>query len=180
MDDFADYELDRLRTADGFNDPGDRDGRTNMVDRPPTSTDSERYELRQPSTRKGLEGVSELEIGQSDSDATNDPWLASQEGIPFTPPTSHPSAIDDPDWVGGDDTDVPPVDDILSERVYDALRADRATQGSLAGIRIRSSRGVVVLRGSVEDIDDTDRIAGIASDVPGVVEVRDELTVTNL
>jgi len=68
----------------------------------------------------------------------------------------------------------------MSGRVREALRADAATTQYADDIEIESAGGVVLLRGVVDDIDDTDALAEVASAVDGVIEVRDELTVAGL
>ncbi len=68
----------------------------------------------------------------------------------------------------------------MSARVREAIRADAATTQYADAIDIESAGGVVLLRGVVDDIEDTDSLAEVASAVDGVVAVRDELTVAGL
>ncbi len=68
----------------------------------------------------------------------------------------------------------------MTARVRDALRADASTSLYADRVRIDTEGGVVVLRGEVEDVDDTDAIASVAEQVEGVTEVRDELRVRGL
>ncbi len=143
-------------------------------------TDTQRDELETEPTGEvrdliGL-GSDELRDGETD-----DPNVASEEGLAYIPPTDPP----DNDNLG-DPFERDPVsesmsaEDDLAVRVRDALRADSATAQYAEDVEIRSSGGIVVLRGMVDDIDDTDALAEVASSVAGVVEVRDELGVAGL
>ena len=62
-------------------------------------------------------------------------------------------------------------------RIRDAVRSDAATSRYADSLIIGRRGGKVVVRGKVEDIDDTDDIADVIGNVPGVVEVIDELEV---
>ena len=68
----------------------------------------------------------------------------------------------------------------LSARVREALRADAATSPYADELVIASVAGIVVLRGVVEGIEDVDVLTEVASNVDGVIEVRDELEVPGL
>jgi osmotically-inducible protein OsmY len=68
-----------------------------------------------------------------------------------------------------------PADEAIANAVREELLQDAAT--TALEIRVHVYRGVVVLRGVVDDLDDADNAADVASRVPGVTEVRDELEV---
>jgi hypothetical protein len=142
-------------------------------------TDTERYELRTEPVETRDDSVDDLIDREAVAGETDDPMLASQEGMPYVPPMD-PSARHD----ARDDEDHPSelnsLDDELSERVRDALRADASTTAYADSIEIRSGRGVVVLRGTVDDLEDSDALAAVAESVRGVTEVRDELAVAGL
>ena len=55
-----------------------------------------------------------------------------------------------------------------------ALENDAATSGLADRIRIATIGGTVVLRGTVDTLDDGDALVEVASRVSGVDEVRDE------
>jgi len=142
-------------------------------------TDTERYELRTEPVETRDDSVDDLIDREAVQGETDDPMLASQEGMPYVPPTD-PSIRHD----GRDDdehqSELTSADDELAERVRDALRADASTTAYADAIEIRSGRGVVVLRGTVDDLEDTDALAAVAESVRGVTEVRDELAVAGL
>jgi osmotically-inducible protein OsmY len=65
------------------------------------------------------------------------------------------------------------------EGIADAIRLELGEDAATAGLPIRVTvrRGIVRLSGVVETLDDADNAAEVASRVPGVVEVREELDV---
>jgi hypothetical protein len=126
---------------------------------------------------------------------TDDPILATEEGVPYDPPTdrvlSEPRDTAGPDVAGTDPTDageleradaiqrddgLAPRDDELAADVVAALRDSDVPAGDR--IRVRADGSRVTLSGEVESIDILDEILGIAGDVPGAEEVVDEVTVT--
>ena len=68
-------------------------------------------------------------------------------------------------------------DEALRDAVLSALRHDAAT----AGLRIRVTvvQGVVRLRGRVPDLDDAENAEAVAADVEGVLEVQEQLEISN-
>ena len=64
----------------------------------------------------------------------------------------------------------------LVEAVADALRRDALTSDLAITVLVRG--GVVYLRGEVPSVDDAAAAEAIAGDVPGVVEIREELRTT--
>jgi hypothetical protein len=69
----------------------------------------------------------------------------------------------------------PPTDSEITARVVRLLRSDAAT--SMLRIHVATESGVVTLTGEVQTLDDTDNAAEVASRVPGVVDVVEELDV---
>jgi osmotically-inducible protein OsmY len=65
------------------------------------------------------------------------------------------------------------------EGIADAIRLELGEDAATAGLPVRVTvrRGIVRLSGVVETLDDADNAAEVASRVPGVVEVREELDV---
>ena len=68
----------------------------------------------------------------------------------------------------------------MTARVREALRADAETSRYADDVGIESDGGLVLLRGMVDDLEDSDALVAVASEVNGVVEVRDELEVPGL
>lgn len=128
---------------------------------------------------------------------TNDPAEAADGSEPYYPPTDPvvkpaPRKKGDIRIVGGfarDSMDLPiepedyPArlqrgDDEIAADVKLALEEDAATTDLDVWVAVR--RGVVHLRGRVKSIEDAELAEEVASRVPGVVEVREELDVEGL
>jgi hypothetical protein len=140
---------------------------------------------------ESLEGLADQDLRAGETDIA---YVASDEGLTYVPPSDPPVVpSDDPQGVevaagfgtsglddyGDGDTFLSGESD-LTARIRDAFRADAATT-TLADRVIIGTRGsTVVLRGVVESIDDGDSLAGVASRVAGVDEVRDETDVEGL
>lgn len=167
------------------------------VEEPREYTDTELDELLPEPTGSPVDGVEDLAASENRSGETDDPNVAAEEGLAYVPPTDPPVARVDGDeqleiaaGFGATSRDEPydedhgrsllSAEDEMSARVRDAIRADAGTTQYADDIDIETAGGVVLLRGVVEDIDDTDALAEVASAVDGVVEVRDELTVAGL
>ncbi|HWE62254.1 MAG TPA: BON domain-containing protein [Chloroflexota bacterium] len=71
--------------------------------------------------------------------------------------------------------DEPMSDDEITARVRRALRMDAAT--SMLRILVTTEDGVVTLQGTVQTLEDTDNAIEVASRIPNVVDVVDELEV---
>jgi osmotically-inducible protein OsmY len=69
-------------------------------------------------------------------------------------------------------------DEAIRDAVLRELREDSATTAMELDVSVEG--GVVRLRGTVADLEDTDNAAEVASRVPGVVEVVDELEVEGM
>jgi hypothetical protein len=138
-------------------------------------------------------------VGLTDTDLregeTADPNVAAEEGLTWVAPID-PPVVPDPDnpegiqvaaGFGADAYSEPfdadhhsellTAEGELGSRIREALRANAATSRYAEDIVIGSRDGTIVVRGLVDDIDDTDNIAEVVSSVPGVVEVVDELEV---
>jgi BON domain len=128
---------------------------------------------------------------------TDDPLVATEEGVPYDPPTDRkiaqtgePGGPDvagvDPDPAGElereDQVQPPdglsPRDDELTADVVEALRASDVPAGDRIRVLAQGSR--VLVRGEVESVDILDEILGIVGDVPGVDDVIDEVQVTGV
>jgi hypothetical protein len=156
-------------------------------------TDTELYE--------GLLGRSEIstieDLAQAElrSDETDDPMVASQEGLAYVPPMDPPVATDPDDPQGlrvaagfgmsADDepydsdhhSELLPVSDEFEARIREALRADASTTAYADLLAIGTRNRTVAVRGLVDDIDDSDNVVDVISRVTGVDEVIDELEI---
>lgn len=70
--------------------------------------------------------------------------------------------------------------DDMTAMVRQALRADSQTTHLADTLVIATVNGAVIVRGVVDDLDDTDSIVAVISELPGVESVRDETTVRGL
>jgi hypothetical protein len=137
--------------------------------------------------------ATELRVGE-----TTDSYIATEEGLAWIPPTD-PVIVPDADSPEGvrvaaglgptadnepfdadHHSELLPVEDEMTDRVREALRADAATSRYADDLEIDTEGGVVTVRGVVDDIVDTDNILAVASEVADIVEVRDRLKVRGL
>jgi hypothetical protein len=139
-----------------------------------------------------LELLTERELREGE---TSDPNVAAEEGLAWVPPIDPPVVADeeDPEGVrvaagfGTDAFDEPfdashrgellSAEDELEDRIREALRSDSSTSRYADSLVLGNRNGTVVVRGTVDDIDDTDNIAAVIGNVAGVDEVLDELEV---
>jgi BON domain len=141
-----------------------------------------------------LELLTELELRDGETD---DVMEAVEEGMAYVPPSDPPTVPSDSyegaevaSGLGNTSLEEPydadhhsgfmPGDDEVSARVRDALRADASTAHLAERIAVETRGSVVVLRGAVDDLDDSDNAAAVAEHVAGVTEVVDELRVRGL
>jgi osmotically-inducible protein OsmY len=71
-----------------------------------------------------------------------------------------------------------PGDEAIADAVRQELAEDASTADLTIFVAVRN--GVVHLRGQVPDLDDADNAEAVASRVPGIVEVLEELDVSNV
>ena len=164
-----------------------------------TRTDIDEGELiaeddDRPEDTENIEMLTELELR---AEETDDPMEAVEEGMTYVPPIDPPtvpgggydgaeiasglgvSALDeayDEDHHSG----FLESDDEISSRVREAFRADSSTTAYVNRIAIETRRGIVTLRGEVDDLVDGDNLLAVAEYVDGVDEVIDELRVRGL
>ena len=142
-----------------------------------------------------IETLTAVELREGE---TADPNVAAEEGMTWVPPIDPPVVPDPDDPEGiqvaagfGTEANVEPFDadhhselltaeGELEARIREALRANSATSRYAEDIVIGTRMGTVVVRGVVDDIDDTDNIADVVSNVVGVSEVVEELEVTGV
>lgn len=124
---------------------------------------------------------------------TYNPEIAMEQGLVYTPPTDEPvRPSDDPQGVeiaagfapsmeatDPDEEDLPPrVDNNdleLQDDVYLALRNNSETM-NLDDVTVRVDDGVVTLLGTVQTEDDIALASSIVTELEGVDEVRNKLT----
>jgi BON domain len=146
-----------------------------------------------PGDPENIEMEIELELR---AEETDDPMEAVEEGYSYVPPLDPPttpgslenaeiasglglSSLDEPydqDHHSSFLTD----DDEVSARVREALRADSSTTQYADRVAIETREGVVILRGVVDDLVDSDNLLAVAEYVQGVEEVVDELRVRGI
>jgi hypothetical protein len=193
--------IEQLQALEGEEMPADQDAvlSPDEIEHEPEMTDTERY-LGEPERGGGgddsesLEGLADRDLREGETD---DPYVASDEGLTYIPPTDPPIIVsDDPQGIeiaagtGSSSLDEPydedhagellSVESELTARVREALENDAATSGLADRIRIATIGGTVVLRGTVDSIEDGDSLVEVASRVSGVDEVRDETDVPGL
>jgi hypothetical protein len=133
--------------------------------------------------------ISEIPFDPFTQSVETDPTEAVEEAEPYFPPTDPVVRVDragDTQIAGGFGggevsenppqaviKDVPP-DEALEDLVHRALRLDAST--AHLHLKVGVSQGVVRLRGMIEDESDAENALAVAGDVPGVVDVIDELT----
>lgn len=162
--------------------------------REPTMTELDHgYTARDPVFAHGeSESLDGLGLDDLRQEETDDPQVATEEGMTYVPPIDPPvvadaeaadgiamaagfavSAESDPydDSHRGSEMSVEPE---LDARIREALRADAQTT-ELADRLVVGTRGsVAVIRGLVDDIDDSDSIVEVVSRVRGITDVVDQ------
>jgi hypothetical protein len=141
--------------------------------------------------RQDTDGIpeSEIEIEPFAESVETDPTEAVEEAEPYFPPTDPVVRQDragETRIAGGfgsgeqleqrpqrANRDVP-SDETLEDVVHRALRLDAST--AHLRLKVAVSQGIVRLRGPIEDEADAENALAVAGDVPGVVDVIDELT----
>ncbi len=148
--------------------------------------------------RESSESLSLLESLELREGETDDAMVAVEEGLTYVPPIDPPIEIDpdhpesiqvaagtaldadqEDDTYGGFDSGRTAEDDMVA-RVRRALLNDSTTTHLADRLQIVTVHGTITLRGMVDDLDDTDNIVAVVSDIPGVEAVRDETTVRGL
>ncbi|MCL6429794.1 MAG: BON domain-containing protein [Anaerolineae bacterium] len=148
--------------------------------------------IGRPAPQDGLEEPDVPPEDVESDEPTTDPYAAIDEGRIYYPPEDPPilpsERLRDADIAIGFATsadDAPlEVEDVperfdssdydIAERVAQALRLHSAT--SDLDIKVQVQDGIVTLRGHVDTLQDVAAVEDIASEVEGVVEVREQLT----
>jgi len=132
---------------------------------------------------------SDIEVEPFSEGPEIDPGEAVEEAEPYFPPTDPVvrqgpkgetkiaggfGAGDVPDKHAHAAIEDVPSDEGLEDLIHHALRLDAST--AHLRLKVGVQQGVVRLQGIVEDESDAENALAVAGDVPGVVEVIDELT----
>lgn len=136
-----------------------------------------------------LDGLATEELRDGETD---DPVVATEEGLTYVPPSDPPFHPDlsDPDRIEvatgsavsalsepydeNHRSGLLTEEDDLTDRVREALRADAATTEYADRIAIATKGSTAVVRGIVDDIDDSDTIAAVIERVDGIHTVIDQ------
>ena len=133
--------------------------------------------------------ISEIPFDPFTQPVETDPTEAVEEAEPYFPPTDPVVRVDSAGetqiaggFGGGEVSEEPPQavindvpsDEALEDFVHRALRLDAST--AQLHLKVGVSQGIVRLRGIIEDESDAENALAVAGDVPGVVDVIDELT----
>jgi hypothetical protein len=174
------------------------------VDRLGTMTDTGIYqgdlEARAPNDDQpddpDAENIETLLEGELRAGETNDAGEAAEEGLTWVPPSDPPVVPGDGGQIDvaagfGTSADDEPFDadhhssaefddDERSERVREALRSHAETSGLADRLEVETEGPVVVVAGTVDDVDDEDLVIGVVSEVDGVSDVVSRIRVESV
>jgi osmotically-inducible protein OsmY len=136
-------------------------------------------------------GISDadIEVEPFSEEPETDPGEAVEEAEPYFPPTDPVvrqgpkgetqiaggfGAGDVPDKHAHAEIEDVPSDEALEDLIHHALRLDASTAHLRLKVGVRDA--IVRVQGIVEDESDAENVLAVAGDVPGVIEVIDELT----
>lgn len=130
----------------------------------------------------------ELRVGETD-----DVMEAIEEGYTYVPPIDPPvvpsqdsrDSVIVADGFGLDSSDEQveaseDAGDDMEAMVRQALRIDSSTTHLADRVAIAAFDSTVIVRGVVDDLEDSDNIVAVLSALPGIENVRDETTVRGL
>jgi len=132
---------------------------------------------------------SEIETEPFSEPVETDSAAAVEDAEPYFPPTDPVVRVDqkgETQIAGGFGTGEPlerqprtvtrdvPSDEALEDLVHRALRLDAST--AHLHLKVGVSEGIVRVQGPIDDESDAESALAVAGDVPGVVDVIDELT----
>lgn len=197
-DDAEDLPLDDVIEVQGDVMPGDQDAVLDTDElehqRTPTRTELDAGysipDLEYAGDRAAV--LESLDLEDLREGETDDPGVAAQEGLTYVPPID-PPVIADPEAEDGivpaagiavsaesepyDDshrgTDLDPESQ-PNVRIREALRADSQTSVLEDRLIIGTRGSVAVIRGVIDDVDDSDAILEVVSRVEGISDVIDE------
>ena len=152
----------------------------------------EPHMMGSPVPKDGLQSPDVPGEELDEDDATTDPYAASDDGRIYYPPEDAPTQPSrqrrdadvavgfgtSADDVALDEVDVPERFDVsdqqIAANVQQALRLHSETQD--LNIRVQVQDGIATLRGQVDTLADVASAEDIASEIEGVEEVREQLT----
>ncbi len=132
---------------------------------------------------------SAVEVEPFNQPVETDPTEAVEEAEPYFPPIDPVVRVDDKGETriaGGFGTGEPleqnfhaatkdvPADEALEDLVHRALRLDAST--AHLHLKVGVLQGVVRVQGMIEDESDAENALAVAGDIPGAIDVIDELT----
>jgi hypothetical protein len=198
QDPVADLPLDDVVEVQGDVPPVDQDAVLDPDElesaRQPTLTElDDGYPSPDPvaagSVADALDG---LDLDDLREGETDDPKVATEEGLTYVPPIDPPVRADADDEEGviiaagpAVSAESEPYDDDhrssdlssegdLTERIRSALRADAATAGLVDRVVIGTRGSTAVVRGVVDDLSDGDALMEVIERVDGVETVIDQ------
>ena len=163
---------------------------------PPEQLSLEELEERLTAQRREaeLDEDGPVDTQHSDGSAYN-AYVAQQQGLVYTPPDDPPTLpSDDPQGAeiaagfgrAVEEADNPLSEDFparfaerdehLAEQIRTALRINGETS-NYGTVEVEVAEGIVYLQGEVETLDDVDIILTVVRNVPGVVDIEEELRV---
>ena len=174
--------IEELRQLAGEEMPEDQDAVLEPDEiekrREPTQTELDRGEpAPDPDAEDGeAESLDGLALDDLREGETDDPDVAAEEGLTYVPPSDPQFRVDaeDPEGIDVAGSTADSVELDLTTRIRDALEADAATSGYADRLVIGTRGSTVVVRGIVDDVDDSDMIAAVIETVDGIEEVIDE------
>jgi len=198
VDDAQDLPLDDVIEVQGDVAPEDQDALLDTDElehqRTPTRTELDAgYSIPDREYVGGEAAVLDgLDLEDLREGETDDPGVAAQEGLTYIPPIDPPVAADEEAQDGivpgagiGVSAESEPYDDSHrgtdldpesepNVRIRQALRADSQTSVLEDRLIIGTRGSVAVIRGVVDDVDDSDAILEVVSRVAGISDVVDE------
>ena len=191
-----------VAALEGTPPPQDQDAfaEPSEVEHPEPPTDTEIYEgeIEAGAVPAFDDVLDELSTLADRPGETDDPNVAAEEGEAWVPPMDPPvvadgtapggvvvaagfgtTALDEPfdaDHHGEALTE----DDEVTARVREALLADARTSRLADRVGVDTEAGVVTLRATVDDLEDSELLEEVAAEVTGVTDVRDETEVSGL
>ena len=197
-EDARDLPIDDVIEVQGDVPPIDQDAflDTDEVERERTGTRTELdagYTIPDLALAGGEAAVlDDLDLDDLREGETDDPGVATQEGLTYVPPID-PPVVPDPESEDGiavaagmavsaesdpydDDhrgTDLDPGS-VMNVRIREALRADSQTSVLEDRLIIGTRGSVAVIRGVIDDVEDSDAIIDVVSRVSGISDVVDQ------
>lgn len=191
-----------VAALEGTPPPADQDAfaEPSEVEHPEPRTDTEIYEgdIESGAVPAWDDVLDELSTLTDRPGETDDPNVAAEEGEAWIPPVDPPvvadasapggavvaagfgtTALDEP-FDADHHGEALSEDDEVTARVREALLADARTSRLADRVDVETEAGVVILRATVDDLEDSELLEAVASEVTGVTEVRDETVVTGL